>query len=260
MNEVLSQTPVTDDAFLGDALHVLQPARGYRAGVDAVLLAATVGTEAVTGDSVRVLDMGAGAGVVGLCLARRIDSARVTLLEREPELADLARQNAARNGLADRVGIIEGDVTGKAGLLRQAGLEEDAFDAVLANPPFHVTGHGTTPGNALKAVSHAMDVDQIEAWVRCAARLARPGGTFTMIHKADAIADILAAFGQRFGGVKVKPIYARKGEPAIRVLVRGMKGSRAPLEITQPLALHGPGQGFTPDVTDILRQGASFAI
>jgi tRNA1(Val) A37 N6-methylase TrmN6 len=249
---------VTDDAFLGDGLTILQPTAGYRAGVDAVLLAASVPAAAT---AFNVLDAGAGAGVVGLCVARRLEGARVTLLERETQLAELARDNVSRNGLADRVRVVCGDVCGRASDLQSAGLHDETFDAVLANPPFHVTAHGTPASAPLKAVSHAMERGGLDHWVRFAARMARPGGSLTLIHKADALAEILAAFARRFGGVKVKPVYARAGEPAIRVIVRGVKGSRAPLDIGAPLVLHGEaGHGFTGEVDAILRNGAALAI
>lgn len=244
---------VTDDAFLGEALMVLQPRAGYRAGVDAVLLAATVAASAKS-----VLDVGSGVGVVGLCTARRLDGTSVTLLEREPELSDLARRNIERNGLGDRMTVVTGDVTGPAAAL--GDLPAEAFDAVLANPPFHIAGNGTPAGAPLKDVSHAMPVGQLDSWVRFAARMARPGGTLTMIHKADATAEILAAFARRFGGVTLCPIQARAGESAIRVLVRGIKGSRAPLTIAPPLILHDDGHAFRPEVAAILRHGAPLAI
>lgn len=252
----LPPTPATDDAFLGDALHILQPKGGYRAGVDAVLLAATV----AEASAARMLDAGSGVGVVGLCVARRNPHAHVTLLEREPEAARLARLNVARNDLADRVAVIEADVTSRADHLRTLGLADESFDIVLANPPFHATGHGTPASHALKETSHAMAADALEAWVRFAVRMTRPGGTFTLIHKADALPAVLAAFAQRFGAVKVKPIYARPGQPAIRILVRGTKGSRAPLELCAPLVLHADGHGFTPELDAILRHSAALPL
>lgn len=255
MSEVLTQDAISDDAFLGDALRVLQPRIGYRAGLDAVLLAATI---AERGEAFRVLDAGAGVGVVGLCVARRIADAEVVLVEREPALADLALQNAERNGLAGRVSVVRGDVTGKADKLNQVPAE--AFDVVLANPPFHAAGHGTASDKPLKAASHAMGGDELDAWVRFAARVARPGGTLTTIHKADAITDLLDAFGRRFGAIRVKPVYARVGEPAIRVIVSGIKGSRGRPEIRPPIVLHGDGHGFTPELSAILREGAPLAM
>ena len=99
------QIPVTDDFFLGDRLRVRQPAKGYRAGIDAVLLAAT----AEAGG--RILDVGAGCGVVGLCAAARLPEARVVFVESEPALCALARENVAANVMAARVSVVEADIT-----------------------------------------------------------------------------------------------------------------------------------------------------
>lgn len=259
MSEPPLPTDVTDDAFLGDALSILQPRAGYRAGVDAVLLAASV--SAPHGNApLNILDAGAGVGVVGLCVARRLPSARVVLVERELDLAELAAHNIDRNGLLARVGLVTGDLTGKAALTRSAELPDETFDAVLANPPFHTTGHGTTARTPLKAAAHEMEAQALASWVRFAARMARPGGTFTLIHKADATRDVLAAFSQRFGAIKLMPIYPRSGDPAIRVLVQGIKGSRARMTIAAPLILHGEGHAFTPRVEAVLRHGALLEI
>jgi len=103
---------VTEDAFLGGALSILQPRKGYRAGIDAVLLAAAV--PVVENRVERVLDAGAGAGVVGLCIARRVSTAQVTLVENDPFLVELARANVARNSLRERVIVVAADVTGPA--------------------------------------------------------------------------------------------------------------------------------------------------
>lgn len=257
MNPPSKPADVTDDAFLGDALNVLQPRSGYRAGIDAVLLAASV---ADAGAPLRVLDAGAGVGVVGLCVARRLAAADVVLVEREPELAALAVANITRNDLGSRVRVVTSDLTARPGALPERALRDEAFDVVLANPPFHVSGHGTTSHQPLKAAAHEMSADDLDTWVRFAARVARPGGTFTMIHRADAARDILAAFAQRFGAVRLKPIYARPGEPAIRVLVQGIKGSRSRMTICSPLVLHGDGHAFTPEVDAILRHGAPLLV
>jgi tRNA1Val (adenine37-N6)-methyltransferase len=79
---------VTKDAFLGGAIHVLQPKTGYRAGLDAVLLAAACPVATSTAGAT-VLDCGAGVGTAALCVASRVPSARLTLVERESDLAAL---------------------------------------------------------------------------------------------------------------------------------------------------------------------------
>ena len=91
---------------------------------------------------------------------------------------------------------------------------------------------------------------------RLMARITRPGGTATVIHRADALATILDVLEGRFGGLRVLPIHPRSGEPAHRVLVTGRKGSHARLELFPGLLLHGAGNAFTPAIDAVLRDGA----
>lgn len=243
----------TDDAFLGGALQILQPAAGYRAGLDAVMLAA-----AVTADGqARVLDVGAGVGTAGLCLARRATSARITLFEKEPALARLARENVARNGLGDRVGVIEGDIGLSAVAAQALGLAPESFDHVMANPPFHVSGGGTPAAEPLKAAAHAMPDDGLERWARFMARMAVPGGTVTVIHKAEALPRLLAAFEGRFGALQILPLHPRAAAAAHRIIVAACKGSRAPATLLAGFVLHADNGGFTPEADAILRGGAA---
>ena len=81
-----------------------------------------------------------------------------------------------------------------------------------------------------------------------------------MVHKAEALPQILAAFDGRFGNIRVRPIYPRLNAPAIRVLVEGTKGSRAPMSVSPPFVLHGDGHGFTPEAEAILRHGAGLVV
>lgn len=249
----LASDDLTDDAFLGGSVSILQPRRGYRAGVDAVLLAASVPLSA--GDGGRVLDVGAGVGTVGLSLARRATSARVVLLEKDPALADLARRNSIRNGLSDRVGVVEADVLAPAAALAGLGVGAETFDHVLANPPFHQEGRGTAAADPTKARAHAMAEGGLDAWLRTIARVTAPGGTATLVHKAEALEQLLAAMDGRLGAIKVLPIHPRAGAVAHRVIVRGTKGSRAPLTLLAGLILHGEGSAFTPAAEAVLRHG-----
>ena len=245
---------VTEDAFLGGAVIARQPQSGYRAGVDAVLLAASVA--APSDRPLKVLDLGAGVGVVGLCVARRMDNAIVTLLEREPELAGFARDNVAINSMAGRVQVVAADLGAPAETL---GLKAEAFDHVLANPPFFDPASCRPPRDPLRASAHVMPVEGLDTWLRVMARLTRPGGIATMIHHADSLADVLAAFDRRFGAVTVRPIHARADQPALRILVQGRKGSRGRLQISPPLVLHDQSNAFRPEIARVLRGPVSLA-
>jgi tRNA1(Val) A37 N6-methylase TrmN6 len=244
---------VTNDAFLGGALSILQLRSGYRAGLDAVMLAAAVPGDA--GRPLRVLDVGAGVGTAGLCVARRLPSAEVVLLEKQRELAGLAAENVQHNDLAARVRVVNADICVSAPELRAEALVDESFGHVIANPPYHDTDAGTLPPDTLKAGAHAMDGAGLEAWARFMARMAAPGGVATIIHKAEALGRVLAAFDQRFGAIRILPLHPRTGTLAHRVIVQGTKGSRAPLQVLPGFVLHEAGNGFTPAAQAILRHG-----
>jgi tRNA1(Val) A37 N6-methylase TrmN6 len=245
----------TDDAFLGGRLRVLQPGNGYRAGIDGVLLAATV---APPGG--QVLDVGAGVGIVGLCIAHRLSDVRITMVECDSGLAALARRNIDRNGFADRARVVEADVMRPLGECPELAGAAGSFDDVLANPPFFVDGRGTAAGDPVKARANAMPEGGLGRWVRFMAAMARPGGRIRLIHRAEALAETLDALAGRFGGVIVLPLHPRPGESASRVLVRAVKGSRAPLQLRPGLVLHGSDNGFRPDIAAVLRDGAPLPI
>src|SRR5690606_33980881 len=150
---------------------------------------------------------------------RRVGTAQVTLVESEPQLVALARENVARNGLADRVDVIEADVTGPAAGLAAAGLSPDSFDHVVANPPFHVEGRGRRPKHAIKAAAHAMPAESFSRWMQFLTRVARPGGTLTIVHRPDALTDLLKLLEGRFGELKILPLHPRTGEPAGPIII-----------------------------------------
>lgn len=244
---------LSDDAFLGGALHILQPKSGYRAGIDPVLLAASLHP---TG-AAHVLDAGAGVGVAGLTIARRVTQAKVTLVEQDPLLVEIARSNIARNGMADRVQAIAADITRTLSASPELHAMAECCDHVLANPPFMVHGRGTAAGDPIKAAANAMPAGSLERWMRFAASMLRPGGTLALIHRADALADVLAALDGRFGNVAVLPVHPYADKPALRILVHAARGSRAPLRLLPGLVLHNTDRSFSADVEAVLRHGAA---
>ena len=249
---------VTRDAFLGGALSIAQPKDGFRAGIDAVLLAAAASLEAGRGE--KVLDVGAGVGVVGLAVARRVADAAVLLVERESRLAELARCNIERNGLVQRVRLVTADVSRRLEDLPDLESEAATFDHVLANPPYNPEGAGTVSVDALRAAANVMPGGNLARWARFMAAMARPGGTATVIHRADAVGEVLTAFAGRFGAVVVVPLYPRAGKSAVRVLVQGIKGSNAPTELRPGLVLHDAGNRFTAEAEAVLRHGTALTL
>ena len=246
----------TDDAVLGGRLRLLQQRRGHRVGHDAILLAAATGARA--GD--RVIDLGAGIGAAGLALAVRVPGVEVTLVEIDPELSYLAVQNIVRNGLAERVRAVTLDVLAPADAFAAADLGPGAADRVLMNPPFNDPARENLSPDAGRRMAHAAPSAALGEWTGAAARLLHSAGTLTMIWRADRLADVLEALEEHFGGLAVLPVHGRAGEPAIRVLVRASKGSRAPLALLPGLTLNDAHGRPTPEAENVLRQGSSLPL
>lgn len=230
-----------------------QPRNGFRAGLDSVLLGASVpeGTK-------NLLDLGSGIGAAALVALALGRAERAVLAERDAGALALARDNIAGNGFADRAEAIAVDVTAGANQRRAAGLAENGYEMVIANPPFFATGRGTPAPKADRADARHMVASDLDLWLRCAASCARAGGKAIVIYPAEGLADLLAAFAKRFGAVTILPLAPRPGAVATRVLVRGVKGSRAPLTLLATRVLHGAeGNGFAPEFDAILRGKAA---
>jgi FkbM family methyltransferase len=213
---------VTEDGFLGGQLRLRQLKSGHRAGHDAILLAAA--TPAQPGD--RVVDFGAGVGTAGLAVARRVAGIEIVLIEIDPRLAKLARENAASNGLPAKVVVL--DVASSAEDFADAGLLPDSADVVLMNPPFNDPArHRSSPDKA-REIAHVATGTTLESWIHAARRMLKSGGVLTLIWRADALAEILAALDRGFGSLAILPVHGDAAAPAIRVLVRAIKGGKAP--------------------------------
>ncbi|MCO6186922.1 tRNA1(Val) (adenine(37)-N6)-methyltransferase [Rhizobium sp. L1K21] len=244
-------TEHTVDAFHFGRFYLVQPAKGgHRSGMDAMLLASMVDGRG----AIRVADLGAGAGAAGLAVASRLENAAVTLVERSTLMADYARRSVdlpENADLAGRITVIEADVTltGKARVA--AGLEDEAFDHVIMNPPFNDAADRKTP-DAIKAEAHAMTEGLFESWIRTAGAIMKPGGQLSLIARPESISEIISACGRRFGGLEVTLIHPREGENAVRMLVSAIKASRARLKVRSPFFMHGEnGHKFTPFVDDL---------
>jgi tRNA1(Val) A37 N6-methylase TrmN6 len=245
--------PFSDDWFLDGRLQIRQPVKGHRIGTDALLLAAACAAEG------RVCDLGSGVGAVGLALAMRC-AAETVLVERDPVFADCARHNIGSGEFTDRVSLSDVDIFDRKAFLSGPALADQSFDAVATNPPFDQALRGRRSPTVLKQTAHAMQGGDLADWLKVAVRLLRDGGTLTLIHRADRLADVLAAMPKRAGGVTVKPVQPQGDQAATRILVQATAGSHAPLSLLPPLVLHGPDGSFTPEADAIHKGRAAISM
>ncbi|MDF3415569.1 methyltransferase [Sulfitobacter sp. M57] len=242
------QDAITRDAFLGGRLHLLQPAQGYRAGLDAVLLSACVQAE----KGQRVLELGCGVGAAILCLGCRVPGLELTGIEREAGYAALARQNG---GAA--LEVVEADLTDLPLPLRQR-----QFDHVLANPPYFDRRASVASDDPAREAAHGAQTP-LAKWVKTAAKRLAPKGYAHFIHLTEHLPEILAALPHEMGSVEVLPLAARAGRAPDRFILRARKNGRGAFKLNAPLIMHQgarhveDGDTYVPVVRAALRDGAA---
>lgn len=243
---------LTTDIFLGGRVRALQPARGFRSGVDAVLLAAAV--PARPGQS--ALELGCGVGVALLCLAARVEGLTLHGIERHPELAALAERNAEGTSMT----VWPADLSHMP-----AGLRALNFDHVLANPPFFRPGAGDTGPDSLRAGARHEDTP-LSDWIKTGGRRLKTGGTMSIIQRVERLPDLLSSLEDGFGDIRVLPITARNGRDAKSMIVRARKGAKGPFRLLSPFVMHhGPvherdADDYTDEATEVLRHAGKLSL
>ncbi len=245
-----AERDLTQDGFLDGRLSIAQPAQGYRAGVDPVLLAASV--PARPGQS--VLELGCGAGVAGLCLGIRIAGLALTGVEIQADYAELARRNADANSLSLKAHTCD---------LRHLPPELGArgFDHVIANPPYFRRRTGTAAKQPGRDLALAGDT-ALSDWIAVAARRLAPKGCLSVIQDIRRMPEVLSATQAcALGSAEALPIAARAGRAPHLVLIRARKGGRGQFVLHFPLIMHTgdrherDSDSYTDEIRQVLRNG-----
>jgi tRNA1(Val) A37 N6-methylase TrmN6 len=240
----------SEDAVLGGRLRLRQLLHGHRVGHDAILLAAA--TAARSGEL--AVDLGAGVGAAGLALASRVEGLDVTLVEIDPVLCALAADNVRLNQLDDRVRVLLGDAE------EFQSLPIGSAERVLMNPPFNDPARQNVSPNLRRRLAHVGGPSLLPRWVATAARLLRPQGVLTLIWRADGLPDVISALADEFGAIGLMPVLPRAGAPAIRMLVRAVKGGGTNRRDYPNLVLNQEQGQPTAAAEAVLRGGQTLSI
>lgn len=245
---VVDDVATTADGLLGGKVIFYQPAEGYRAAIDPVLLAAAVPARA--GD--HVLDLGAGAGAASLCLARRVPECRVTGLEIDPALVSIARTNAAENGFGEWLEFFAGNVAAPPFELRPG-----SFDAVMLNPPYRPEETGTPSPDGRKQRANEEGEADLRVWLGTALEMVKTKGSIVIVHRADRLDAIVSLLHGKVGELAILPLWPKAGKPAKRLIVRARKGLRTGAALLPGLVLHEADGKYTAAAEAVLRDGAA---
>lgn len=244
----------TNDAFLGGKVYALQPKRGFRSGIDAVLMAAAI--PAQTNDT--VLELGCGVGIASLCLGARVTGLTLTGVELQPDYADLATKNAMSNKA--NITIICADLRSLPIDLRQ-----QQFSHVMMNPPYYDRAQGNSAKDAGRDVALAGDTP-LGDWLDVGIKRLAPKGTLTIIQHMTRLPEVLTAVNGRLGSIKLRPIAAQANAAPGLFLLQAKHSGRGPFMMSCPLVMHGnlvkqgDVESYTTAAKKILRDGAYFPI
>ncbi len=242
---------ITENEYLGGKVRIRQPQTGYRAGVDAVLLASAV--YALPGQT--VLELGTGVGTAALCLAARVGNLQLCGVEIQQEYAALAKSNAALNNSEFEVYRCNLEHLPDP-------LKQRRFDHVIANPPYFDRRNGHAAHDVGRETAMG-EQTPLSTWIKVATKRVAPRGHVTFIHRAERLGDLLAAMPPTLGSIQVQNFQPRVGRDAHLVIVRARHSGRAPLRIHAPILMHEgeehrtDGEDYTPVIRAVLREGAA---
>jgi len=234
----------TLDAILGGAIRLAQPRRGYRFSIEAILLARF----ATTKPRDRVLELGAGCGIVSIAIARLCAVEQIAALEIQPAMAAIAERNAALNGLSN-LRVICADLRGA----RIPGLAPASFDLVVANPPFHAIRAGRDSPDVSRRIARGEQAASIADFARAARRYVRNGGRVAMVFAASRSAELIATMrSNRLEPKRIRFVHPRAELAAAAVLIEARAGGGAEVIVEPPLILHDRAGRYTDEARKIL--------
>jgi len=242
--ERVGDNPVREDESLDDlilgGMKVIQPRRGYRFSLDAVLLAHFPELDGVRS----AVDLGSGSGVIPLIMSWRSPDLAVIGIELQAEVAERSRRSISYNELEGRIRIIPADIR----KIRNA-LSPASADLVVCNPPFWKKGEGHLSSHPEEAVArHELEVEFIDI-CRAAAYLLKDGGHFCVIQRAERLAEVMAAMtSNRLQVRRIRSVHSLAGDDATLVLVEGRKNSRGGVRIMPPLVIYQEPGVYSPEV------------
>ena len=239
----------TKDSFLGGGIRIWQPKKGYRAGIDPILLAATVNVSA----GQKVLDLGCGVGTASFAIGYRVKNVELYGIEIQKVFADLADLNSKENGIelqveCSNISNLSSNITSKN------------FDHVIANPPYFDRKSSVRGINLSKEKSFG-DTRPISEWLKVAAKRAKPKGFVHFIVRSDRLMEIFTNMPNSLGSLVITPVISRKNENAKLTILHAKKNGRAGFIISSPIVLHplksDSREKYVPEVDKVLRNGAS---
>lgn len=250
----LPEDMIHEDECLEDLQNgyfILQKVKGFRFGIDAVLLAdfASARTEKA------VLDLGTGSGILPILLSARGAAEKITAMEIQKPYADMAKRSMLLTHLEEKIHVMEGDLKEATKL-----FGERSMDMVISNPPYLPKGHGATAADEGEAIARHEICASFADIAGQASGVLKEGGRFCFIHRPFRLAEIFRTLKENHLEPKRMRLvfpYLHK-EPNL-VLLEAMKGAREGLRIEKPLIVYDRPGVYTGEILAIYNRKAEKA-
>jgi len=223
-------------------VRISQLAKSHRFTLDSILLADFCRIK----PQERVLEPGAGTGVISLLLAKKHPQAFFTAVEVQPQLVDLCERNIIDNSLEGRTTVIAED-------LRRLSrtLARGSFSVIVANPPYIKEGTGRTSPNAARQIARHDRAAFLGSWMNLH-RFLKNNGKYCLVFPAARLAELIALMKRRkLEPKRLRLVHPYRDKPASLVLLESVKEGGNGLEVLPPLIVHEPGGGYTEEMRAI---------
>ncbi len=249
MTFIFDENAESCDDFLGGKIRLIQPLKGYRAGVDPVLLAAALPRH-LKG---KILDLGCGVGTAGLCALYAMPHLELIGIEADAEAAHRAIRNAKLNDFAKNTEIHH-QILGDESFMDP--LKGDEVDIAISNPPWFEPAHSQRAEGS-RGLGRQEENVSLDIWIDYMIRKLRTGGLMAVIHRAHRLDDILHILAGRVGNIKIIPIWSKPGQAAKHVIILGHKARKTPLKLMSGFVMHDKNGQFLPEAKGIFMDGAA---
>lgn len=232
---------------LQNGYSIIQSEKGFRYGMDAVLLSGYASVR----PGEKVLDMGTGTGILPILLAAKTPGESFTGLEIQEKSACMARRSVAYNGLQDRIRIVTGDIKEAAAVFGPA-----SFDVVVSNPPYMTGNHGLLNAEQSRAIARHEVLCTLEDLVRETARVLTSRGRFYLVHRPFRLAEIISVLkAYHLEPKRMRLVYPYVDKEPNMVLLEACRGGNPRIQVEKPLIVYEKPGVYTDEIREIYGDG-----
>lgn len=228
---------------LQNGYYIYQSEKGFRFGVDAVLLSKFAAVK----EGEKVLDMGSGTGIIPILLAAKSKGKHFTGLEIQKESVEIAKESVAYNKLSDRVEIVEGDIKEASSI-----FERESFQVITSNPPYMIAQHGLRNDLDAKYIARHEALCTFEDIARETSRLLKARGRFYLIHRPFRLVELVNTLTKyKLEPKRIRFIHSYEDKEPSMVMIEAMKGANSGVRIDPPLIIYEKNGEYTKELKEV---------